>query len=353
MNRYQVIFFLLIITPFLTSCGNSEERPQQKGGKMQVEAFYVEGRNLENTISTTGSIMANEEVQLQSEVAGRVQNINFKEGDPVKKGQLLVAIDNEQYHARLQRVKVQLEQARKNRDRQKELLDIEGVSQEVYEEAELRVADLKAQQAELQAQLDNTIIRAPFDGTIGLRMISPGSYINPGDNIAYLVQDNPVKIEFSIPEGYAGQIKQNSSIQFTVTAIKDTLKAMVYAIEPRIDPESRSIAVRARADNNEGKLVPGAFSEVQVNLDTYPDAILIPTSAVITENNGKSVFVIKNGKAVKKSITTGIRTSDNIHVLEGLQEKDTLVTTGLLGLKEGTELGVSKLINPTRKTAQQ
>lgn len=319
---------------------------------MEVEAFLVESQNLQNTISTTGSVMANEEVQLQSEVAGRVEKINFKEGDPVKKGQLLLAIDNEQYRARLQRVKVQLEQARKNQERQKELLDIEGVSQEVYEEAELRVADLKAQRAELQAQLDNTIIRAPFDGTIGLRMISPGSYVNPGDNIAYLVQDDPVKIEFSIPEVYAGQIKPNSLIHFTVTALKDTLDARVYAIEPRINPDSRSIAIRALAGNPNGKLVPGAFTEVQVNLASFPQAILIPTSAVVTENIGKSVFVIKNGKAVKKSITTGIRTSDKIHVLNGLQESDTLVTTGLLGLKEGTELGVSRLTQQTRKSAQ-
>lgn len=337
----------------LSACGNGHERPHQQGGTMQVEGYRIEPQTLPNDISTTGSVLANEEVQLKSEVSGRIERINFKEGEAVRKGQLLVQIDNEQNVARLKRVKVQLKQAQKNLDRQEELLDVEGISEEVYEEAQLKVADLESQKAELQAQLDDTEIRAPFEGTIGLRQVSPGSFVNAGDNIAYLVQDNPIKLEFSVPEGYAGQVRENNFVNFTVGGINDTQRARVYAVEPRVNPESRSIAIRARADNQDHKLVPGAFAEVQVSLDTLTNAILIPSNAIITENQGKSVFIIKNGKSAKKRITTGVRTESKIHVLKGLNPNDTVVVTGLLGLKPGVAIGISNLVNETAKTAQQ
>lgn len=343
MSRHLMFVSILFVIFAFSSCKEKKAGKAEKtSSTLKVEGLIIKEEKLDNFIETTGSVTANEEVQLKSEIAGRITLINFNEGEEVRKGQLLLEVDNAQYKAQLKRVKVQLEQARRNEDRQKQLLEIEGISKESYEQSQLQVAELEAEQAELEALLNNTVIRAPFDGTIGLRTVSPGGYVSSGDNIAYLVQSNPVKINFSIPEIYAGQLEAGAEITFTTSAAPDTLKATIYAIEPRIDPVSRSIDVRALTDNPGRKLIPGAFTEIRVNLRSFPQTIMIPTSAANIEINGKSVYVVQEGKARRREITSGIRTSTQLQVLSGLEAGDTLITTGLLGLKEGMEVEISQ-----------
>ncbi len=337
----------------LISCSERENSGNSKSRQLAVEAMEVKPNRLENRVETTGSIRPNEEVQLRSEVAGRVARILFSEGEQVKKGQLLVTIDNEEIKAQMERTNVQLQQALRNEKRQQQLLQAEGISEEVYEQSQLQVAQLKAEKAELQARLNNTTIRAPFNGTIGLRSISEGGYVSPGDNIANLVQTDPIKIDFSVPEVYASQLNENTTIEFTVNGIADTMSATVYAIEPRINTTSRSLAVRARASNENRNLLPGAFAEIKVNLGSRKDALLVPTSAVNTEINGKSIFIYNRGRAYRKEITTGIRTAADLEVLNGLSAGDTVILTGLLGLKDSAEVNISKLISqPGSKSLQ-
>ena len=320
---------------------NSNGKPQGMSNQsIGVNGIVLQPQEFSNTISVSGSIGANEQVQIRSQVTGLITHIFFNEGSTVKKGQALVKIDDAELQAQLSEISIREELASENEKRAKSLLQKEGISQEEYEIALSALRSLQAQSKIIRTQISKTTINAPFDGTIGLRNVSVGEFVSTAIVIANLVNMNPIKITFSVPEKYASSMKVNTKVRFTFAGSTKTYTAIIYAIEPEIDAVTRTIQLRARASNNDGALLPGSFANVELPLATIKDALLIPTEAVIPIQDGKKVFIVKNGKAKEAIVQTTSRTDKDLLVLSGLQAGDTVLTTGVMSMKEGTSVKV-------------
>jgi membrane fusion protein (multidrug efflux system) len=236
--------------------------------------------------------------------------------------------------AQLGQAKTKESLASENERRAKLLLQKEAISQEEYEIARADFKSAQAQSELIRAQISKTAVKAPFAGKIGLRSISPGTYITPSILVAKLVNTSKLKITFSIPEKYATQVKLNSNLSFKVAGSDESYTAKIYALEPEIAVNTRTLQVRAVADNEKGKLFSGTFAEVIFPLDKINDAILIPTEAIIPVQNGKKVFVSNAGKTHEIMVETGTRTATSVLILSGIKVGDTILTSGIMSLKE-------------------
>lgn len=327
----------------ITENKNKNADSKDKKGKsksMNVTGIVAKPQTFDNNLSLSGSIEANEQVEIRSEVSGIVEAIYFQEGSNVSKGQVLFKVNDLELRAQLRQTSTREGLASENERRAKLLLQKEAISQEEYD---LARADLKSAQAQSQlikAQIAKTSVRAPFSGKIGLRSISPGTYITPAVLVAKLVNTGKLKITFSIPEKYASQVKTNTNITFTVSGSTENYTAKVYAIEPEVAVATRTLQVRAIAENKNGKLLPGTFADVELPLDIIKDAIVVPTEAIIPVQNGKKVFIFSNGQAKEVMIETATRTDASILVLSGLKAGDTIITSGVMSLKNETPVTV-------------
>lgn len=312
-----------------------------KGGKgpnggaqaIQVDGIVVAATKFNNDLEISGSIEANESIALQSEVAGLVTGIYFNEGSNVSKGKLLVKINDRDIQAQLQEALTNQKLSATNEGRAKQLLSKGAISQEEYDTSLADLESLKAQSQLIRAQLARTSIYAPFSGKIGLRNISVGEYLTPSKVIANLMSTNPIKVNFSVPEKYASQIKMNSEIEFTTAGSTKSYTGKVFAIEPGINVQTRTLNIRARAQNPNNELLPGSFAKISLALSTVEDALLVPNEAIIPVLKGKTVFISKNGKAKQVEVTSGTRTSKDIVITSGLNIGDTVLTTGAMSLK--------------------
>lgn len=308
---------------------------------LQVSGVIIKSSKFANNLSLSGSIEANEQVEIRSEVSGIVEGIYFDEGTFVKKGQVLFKVNDIELKAQLQQAVTKEGLAGENARRAKLLLEKEAISQEEYDVANADYASNKAQTQLVRAQIAKTAVKAPFSGKIGLRSISPGTYITPSVLVAKLVNISQLKITFSVPEKYATQIKNKTVVHFTVSGSNVIHSAVIYAIQPEVEVATRTLQIRAIADNKEGKLFPGTFAEVQLPLATISDAIVVPSEAIIPVQGGKKVFIANNGKAKEVNINASTRTEANILVLSGLNVGDTLITSGVMSLKNDLPIQVS------------
>ncbi len=311
--------------------------------KLLVEALIIKESKLDNKLVITGSVLPNESLELKSESSGKVVAILFQEGKPVTKGSMLLEINNDDIKAQLQKQRYNQKLNQDNEFRQRKLLEKDAISQEEYDNALNRLNTTVADVRILEAQLEKTRIKAPFDGVIGLRYVSMGAYISPTTIVATLYNISPAKIEFSIPARYSAQVKSGEKIYCRVENDLTVYQGEVYAIEPRIDQETRTLKIRAQADNQSGNLLPGQFVKVELILASLPDALLVPTEAVIPDQGGKKVFIFSAGKAKEIKIETGIRTENSLEVLSGLSAGDTLITTGILQLRQGIDIQIQKI----------
>jgi membrane fusion protein (multidrug efflux system) len=328
--------FVAIITYRISENKKKEDTGKDKGGKnkmMTVNGVVVKLQTFDNNLSLSGSIEANEQVEIRSEISGIVESINFKEGSQVSKGQLLFKVNDVELRAQLGQAKTKEGLAAENERRAKLLLQKEAISQEEYDIAQADFKSAQAQSQLIRAQIAKTAVRAPFSGKIGLRSISPGTYITPAILVANLVNSGKLKITFSIPEKYASEIKTAADLNFTVANSPKKYKATIYAIEPGIQATTRTLQVRAIAENSDGKLFPGTFANVELPLNSIKDAIVVPTEAIVPIQNGKKVFISAQGKAKEIMVETATRTDASIVVLSGLKAGDTLITTGVMALK--------------------
>ncbi|CAM3500678.1 efflux RND transporter periplasmic adaptor subunit [Flavobacterium gelidilacus] len=351
--KLKTLLLIVIIIFFIGFIGyriksnvdkSSPSTNQQMGDKKpntKVNGIVVSEENFSNVISVSGSIEANEQVEIRSEISGIVESIYFKEGTNVSKGQILFKVNDIELRAQLAQANTRKNLAGENERRAKLLLEKEAISQEEYEIASAEYRSLQSQAQLIIAQISKTAIKAPFSGKIGLRNISPGTYLTPTTIVTNLVSSDEVKITFAIPEKYASEVKLNNDIEFTVSGSTETYKASIYAIEPSVDVTTRTLLLRARANNKEGKLFPGTYANVKLPLTAIKEAILIPSEAVIPIQNGKKVFISENGKAKEVKIETGTRTEDLILVLQGLKLGDTEITSGIMGLKPETAVKVT------------
>ena len=325
---------ILIIT-FLISCKEKKGTFQSTAPKpVEVNAVIAEPRLLENKILSTGNIMANEEVEIRAEVPGRVVTINFQEGSVVQKGDLLVKINDSELQAELKKLLLDEKLAQDDVFRKEKLLELKAVSQEELDISNSKLGVIQAEIELVRARLDKTGIYAPFSGRIGLRYISPGGYISSSMLIARMQQTDPVKIEFNVPEKYISGIKNGMDVSFTVAGNDSIFTGQIYAIEPRIDPGTRAFTVRARCQNPNGMLTPGAFAKINIILERINNAIVLPSDAFIPDIRGEKVMVVRNGKAVAAYVTTGIRTENDVQIVQGINPMDTVILSGLLQVRE-------------------
>ncbi|HAC15065.1 MAG TPA: efflux transporter periplasmic adaptor subunit [Bacteroidetes bacterium] len=312
-----------------------------------VRALKLNAQSFSNNIFTTGTIIANEEVQLRPETSGRITSLTLDEGRSVKKGDLLVKINDADLQAQLLRARLQLELAELRENRQKLLLENRAIAQEDYDVALNQVNTIKAEISLIEAQIEKTELRAPFDGVIGLRNVSEGSYITTSNVVATLQDFNTIKIDFSIPERYSALVQSGDQIRFTRQASEGTYEGKIMAIEPRIDQATRTLVLRAQAPNPNRSIIPGAFVQIEFKLREIPNALMVPSEAIIPELGGNSVFIYEGGSAVRKRVIIGTRTETLVQVVDGLSDGDTILTTGILQLREGMPVRVTEMIDQT------
>lgn len=341
-----VILFIIALPKleFLKAEKQTENTPvTSENVKIPVSAVVAVPSKLDNKIQVTGEIRANESLELRPEVSGKVTSISFKEGEWVKKGALLVTINDEELRAQLEKLRYSKQLNEDMEYRQRMLLEKEAISQEEYDQALTQLNTITADIKVLEAQIAKSQIRAPFNGVIGLRYVSEGSYITPQTVVASFFSLDPAKIEFSIPSKYSNDVKVGQEIMFTTDALNQEFNGTIYAIEPQIDPATRTLTLRALSSNKDQKLLPGQFVRVNLILQRDEEAILLPTQAVIPELEGHKVFVNNQGIVEERRVQIGIRTAEQVEIEEGINMQDTVITSGILQLKQGSEVEITSL----------
>jgi membrane fusion protein (multidrug efflux system) len=343
-----VVIFLLAL-PKLDLFSNENSEPVPGGGQNQgilpVEAIVVKAEKLDNKLVVTGSVLPNESLEMKSEVSGKISGIYFKEGERVKKGKLLAELNDDELFAQLEKEKHNRKLNKDSEFRQRKLLEKDAISQEEYDNALNRLNITNADIKLLEAQIAKTKIFAPFDGTIGLRYVSEGAIINSNTTIATLYNLSPAKIDFSVPGRYSTQVEAGKKIFFTIENNARIFEGEVFAVEPQIDPNTRTLKVRAIADNSEGLLLPGQFVRIELILGTTDHALLAPSEAVIPELQGHKVYLGSGGVAKEVKVEIGLRTERSVEIVSGLNENDTLITTGILQLRPGIPIVITKITN--------
>lgn len=340
----------LMITVVFISCkeekkpsGPAAGGPSGRNAPIQVQGFIVKSKVLSENIEVAGSLMPFETTEIRPEISGRVVSLNIPEGRFVSRGTLLVKLFDGDLQAQIKKLQVQLSIAEKTAERQKELLKINGISQQEYDLSELQINNLRADIQLVQVDINKTQIRAPFSGQVGLKNISLGAYITPANILTTISQVNQLKLEFTVPEKYSEEMKPGKLINFSITGQDKTFNAKVLATETTIEANTRSLKVRAGVTERDRFLVPGAFASVKLNLGKNNEALIIPTQAVIPQARNKRVVVYKNGEPEFRIVTTGIRDSTFVQITEGLKIGDTVITTGLLAIRPESKVKLTQI----------
>lgn len=329
-------FFLFAV--LLTACGGEKaDLKAQKAPVVTVDVVEIKAGEVLRSIAIPGSVIPNEQVDIYSEVSGRIQRISFREGQSVAKGSVLIQVDSDILKAQKAQLLVEQDLAEKDEARKRSLYQSKGISLQDYEVSQSALADSKAKLDLLNVQISKATIRAPFSGKIGLRHVSEGAFISSSTLITSIVQENPVKIEFSVPEKYAKNVKIGQIIEFKTDGDSKSYTGKVYAFEPRIDEGTRMMTVRASLPNP-GGLIAGSFVSISYDMGKEENAFMIPTESVIPVLKGQKVFVVRNGLVEEVPVEIGIRTPDKVQVIGNLKEGDQVLVSGLLAVKAGAQV---------------
>ncbi len=341
-----VIIAIAFFYPRLSNQGGNSQSPAASAGgsgganqNLPVSVVKLQKETLRNQLQVSGTILPNESVNLRSEISGLVTRIAFKEGQYVTKGTPLLYLNDDELQAQFQRLQYTQKLFETQENRQKQLLAREAISQEEYDIAlnqfNTALSDIKL----VEAQLSKTVVRAPFNGYLGLRLVSEGSVISTNDVIVSVVNIDPIKIEFSIPERYANQVTVGSPVYFSNEGSTQEVEGRVYAFEPQVDLATRTLKLRAQSPNKDRRFLPGMFVKIRFILEVMEDALLVPAEAVIPELAGYKVFVVgADGNAEQRIIAIGTRTDTQVQVLSGLNEGDLVLTTGVMQVRQGMPL---------------
>lgn len=311
---------------------------------LSVSATVLEPQVLNNTFRVTGILLPDEEVNLIFETSGRITNIYFEEGASVRKGELLAKVNDAPLQAELKKLEAQLPLAEDRVFRQQTLLEKDAISQETYQSVTTQLETLKADIELVKARIRQTELRAPFDGKIGLRMVSEGAYASPQVVISNLTKISPLKIEFSLTENFVNEIRPGSEIAFTVENDLKEYNASVYAVESRLDAQTMSLFARGRYPNSDGKIKPGQSASIRISLDQIENAVVIPSISSVKEMGRDIAYIYENGAAREVEIITGMRTSSSVEVISGLNIGDTLLTTGVMQLRSGMPVVIDRMV---------
>lgn len=341
IRHLVVALILLLVLPKVGASvyhlvrGDGEEEPVPA-----VDVVVATPSVFEETLRAAGTIRANQEVNLTAEASGIVRALRIDEGSPVEAGALLVKINDNDLQAQLRGVEYQLGVMRQAAARQEQLVEEGGTTREAYERTLIQVNELLAARENLVAQIERTEVTAPFDGEVGLTYVHVGSYITPSTRIATLQDVNTVRLDFSVPERYARLVGPGSTIRFTVQGVDSVFTGTVYAVEPQIDPRTRTLQVRATSENPDGLLKPGAFASIELILASSDDAILLPSMAVRPGQDEPRVMVYRDGVAAERVVRTGARTADEVQVVGGIAPGDTVIINGLHRLADGVPVRI-------------
>ncbi|WP_051360561.1 efflux RND transporter periplasmic adaptor subunit [Desulfuromonas sp. TF] len=320
---------------------------------MPVEAALVTTAPVNRELSAVGTLQSDESVVVSAEIAGRVEQIAFSEGEQVKAGQVLLRLDDSVLKAELDRSAASLGLSRANYKRAETLLKDRAISErerdEAYAKWQLDEATLRL----AEANRAKTVIRAPFTGRLGLRNVSPGSYLRPGDSIVTLDAIDPIKVDFRVPEGFARQVKVGQSLQVNVDAVPGrTFSGEVIAVSPQLDAQGRSMLLRARLSNEEKLLNPGMFARVTLVLEEKAEALMIPEEALIAQGDSQLVYKVVDGKVEAAPVKLGIRQKGRVEIMEGVQAGDTVITAGHLKVRPGMPVTVLPTVAADVKPAK-
>lgn len=343
--------FLLVVA--VISCGEKKDkiqapssgskRSQSSNGPLQAEGFIVKTSSLSENLAVPGTLHPFETTEIRPEISGRIVEINIPEGRTIQKDAVLVRLFDEDLQAQLKKLEVQLSIAQKTAERQKELLKINGISQQEYDLSELSVSNLKADIELVKVDISRTHIRAPYNGRVGLKNISLGAYVTPTNILTTISQVNNLKLEFTVPEKYSENMTPGRQVKFTIDGIDKEYTASILATESIIDANTRSLRVLGIVKGGHSALVPGGFAKVSLQLDKNDQALIIPTQAVIPEARSKQVVLYHNGGVEFRIVSTGIRDSSYVEIIDGLRAGDTVITTAILSLKPDSKVNLTKV----------
>jgi membrane fusion protein, multidrug efflux system len=346
MKRILNLLIIIPLSGILFSChSGATDKPNvnRQAATLKVEGVIVKPTILDQTITISGTIMPYEETVLMPEVAGRVVEINLTEGGFAKKRTLLVKLFDGDLQAQLKKSQAQLQLEEQTEKRQSELMKVNGISQLDLDQTILQINSINADIEVLNVLIHKTEVRAPFDGTVGLRNISIGAQVTTATALATIRDVRHLKLDFSVPEKYSSTIKPGFKVKFTVQGSDNKYDATVMATEQGIEADTRNLNGRAIVEGNITKLIPGEFANVELRLSEANDALMVPSEAVIPQAKSKQLIVARNGKASFITVRTGIRNASSVQVISGINPGDTVVTTGILFLKPNAVLKFSKV----------
>jgi membrane fusion protein, multidrug efflux system len=325
------VVLIVLSLMFLNACKKKQadaNKPKANPPTL-VDVMIAEAQPISNIVEANGTVVANEFLELHTEVSGKLIYLNIAEGSMVKQGTILAKINDADLQAQIAKIKVQLDLAQKTTKRYKQLLDVNGINESDYDVSLNQVNGFKADIAYTQALISKTILRAPFTGIIGLRQMSPGGYVTPATTLATLQQTSKIKIDFTVPQNYSYLIKKGAMIDVETDANNNTRsKAIIVATEPGANTDTRNIKVRAIL--SQANVNPGAFVKVFLNAGDGKNSIVVPTNCIIPNDKANQVIVVKNGIANFVNVKTGIRQATSVEITEGIQQGDSVVVTGVL-----------------------
>jgi membrane fusion protein (multidrug efflux system) len=337
---YKGIFGSLILLTLLFSC---KAKNKDQAGMMKtvvpVEVVIASSEEILSNLEVHGSVLSNEMAELRPEVSGRLIYLNLPDGANVKEGTLLARVNDADLQAQLEQQKTQLELASKTLKRLSELLKVNGVNQADYDAALSQVNTVQANIKVIHAQIDKTVIRAPFSGELGIREVSPGSYVTPQTLIGSIHQTDKVKIDFSVPETFASLAVKGNPVKIEADGFDEKLDGVITAIEPQINTVSRNIKVRAIL--TKGVIYPGAF--VKVYLAQNRKGIMVPSNAIIPDALSNQVVVVRHNKAAFVNVETGLRNANLVELTSGVNPGDSIIVSGMLFVRPNAAVKVKKV----------
>jgi membrane fusion protein (multidrug efflux system) len=309
---------------------------------VSVDITVAELQKVDRQIEVNGTVLANDFVELHPEVNGRITFLQIPEGKIVQAGTVLAKLNDADLQAQLEKLKVQLELANINEQRNKQLLNAKGINQSDYDLSLQQVKSLKADIAYNQSLIEKTIIKAPFTGQMGLRQVSVGAFINTATTVATIQKVDQLKMDFTLPEIYGEYVKVGKTIKMTTIGNEQKpITATITAIEPQIIATTRNIKVRA---SFKGKVLPGAYAKVFLGETVSKPSIMLPSNVIIPDSKAKQIVIVRNGEAKFVSVETGYRTISSVEITKGLQVGDSVIVAGMLFVKDGAKLKIGKTL---------
>jgi len=335
---------LLATIVMMTACGDKKDAAAKAkpAPAPVVDVIVVSPQTITNHIEVNGTVIANEYVELHPEASGRLIYLNVPEGRKVSAGTIIARVNDADLKAQINKTKVQLELAQKTEERYRQLLAVNGINQSDYDASLNTVNGFKADLDYTQALLDKTILKAPFDGVVGLRQVSLGAYVSPTTLIATMQQLEKIKIDFTLPEEYSGILKVGGKVSVETDATNPIRSnAAILAIEPQVNQTTRNIKVRAILEHSNAN--PGAFVKVYVDAGVDQNALMVPTNCIIPDDKNKQLVIVKEGKADFVNVQTGLRQTNNVEITQGIKVGDTVVVTGVLFVRPKIPVRVRKV----------